>query len=145
VAQRSRFAGDSEVDGGRCVQYPGVIEVQVWHLGTHSIGIREARILIFGSVAREGACLTDCLTDCFTRDVGGARVSLAATTVDGDSNTTIVGVLEVLHVAEPGCRGETHVMADRHLGLIDAASLCFSERAGDDIFELLRPERFSCL
>ncbi len=145
VAQRGRFAGNSEIDRSRGIQVPGMIQVQVGHLGTHAPGIRETGILVLGRVAREGACLAHRLADRIARDVGGAGAPLAGTPVDGDADAAIVGVLEVLHVAQPGGCGEAHIMADGHFCLVDAATPCFFKRAGDDILERLLPERLRCL
>ena len=117
-----------------------MVQVQVRHLGTHAPGIRETRILVFGRVACEGACLAHRLPYCIAGDVGGAGASLAGTPVDGDADTPIVGVLEVLHVAEPGRCGKAHIMAHGNFCLIDAATPCFVKRAGDDILERLLPE-----
>ena len=121
-----------------------MIQVEVSHLGAHTIGIREPRVLVFGRVAREGAGFGNRFANRVARHVRRARTAFPRSAVDGDTDAAIVGVLEALHITQPRRRSETDIVADGDLGLVHTAPPRLRERARDDVLELLPPERLRC-
>ncbi len=140
MAERRRLARDREVDRGRGVQVPGMIEIQVRYVGTHALGVREACEPVLRGVGRKRAGLADRLSDRVARDIRSARAALAGAAVDGHADAPVVGVLETLDVAEPRRRCKADIVAHGNLGLVCTASPRLIQHAGNDVFERLPPE-----
>ena len=120
-------------------------EVELRRLAAiEAIGIREARGIVLGGVAGDGARRFDGALHGFRREVGGARVAAALAEIHGDAEALVAVVFDGLDLAAAHC----HRLADRgrhlHLGVARAALLRDLQRAASDVGHGLAREGKRC-
>lgn len=96
-----------------------MIEVDVMYISTHEIRICKSGVRVLGRVGRECTCLANRFPYRLGRYIRSTCTAFPGVPVHRYADTAIVGVLEVLDIAETrGCR-QARIMTCSNFSLID--------------------------
>ena len=137
------FAGDCQVDGIGCLDWPWVIEIQVLYVAAHQIRISQTRMFVLCRARRERTGFVDSFTNRFRTYVRCAGAAFALVLVDGYPQAAIIRVFEVFDIPQSRRRGQTSVAADSNFCLIHAALCRLFERTAHESFKFFSSHEVS--
>ena len=127
VRQRNCFTFLSQLTGCICIKLLRVIEIEVRDVARHQLGVGKPRKRVFSRKSSDVAGRLHRVPHCSRTAVGSARIALALSEIDCDTEAALTRELDRLDRAHARCHAEPGVIADTHLSRICALAASLSE------------------
>ena len=117
-------------------QVPRVVEIEVRHLARQAFRIGETRILVSGSMARDGGRLAHDLAHRIGPQIRRAGRALGLAEIHRERQAAVTMIFDGIHLSETHRRGEPALQAGIGLGMARTTGACLAQRAGDHVLKL---------